>query len=107
MITVSVTSQGDGAIAGQSFTLECGVSGAERLGGNITYVWTRGNTSLEGETNRTYTFTPTAGDNGVMYFCAATVNSSSLRILRTDNGFVSISVLGELCYLHTKLLMRE
>ena len=93
MITVSVT--GDGAIAGESFTLECGVSGAERLEGNITYVWTRENTSLEGETNRIYTFTPTAGDHGVVYHCAATVTSNLLVAPITSNGSKTISVLGE------------
>jgi len=92
---VSVTAQGDGGIAGRNSTLKCGVSGAERLGGNITYVWTRGNTSLEGETNRTYTFTPTAEDNGVVYHCAATVASNLLVAPITSNGFKTISVLGE------------
>ena len=94
---MAVTESGDGAIAGQSYTLECGVSGAEVLADvSISYEWTRGSSSvvlmLGGD--MTYTFTPTAGDNGVMYHCAATVTFSSLNSTITRNGSRTISVLG-------------
>ena len=94
-VTVTESTSGDGAIAGQSYTLECGVSGHELLADvSITYEWTRGSSSVGNEKNMTYTFTPTAGDDGVIYHCAATVTSSSLSNAITSNGSRTISVLG-------------
>ena len=95
-VSVAVTESGDGAIAGQSYTLECGVSGAEMLADvSITYEWTRGSSSVVLGGDMTYTFTPTAaGDDGVMYHCAVTVTSSSLRTPITRSGSRTISVLG-------------
>ena len=96
-ISVVVTESGDGAIAGQSYTLECGVSGAEMLVDvSITYEWIRGNSSV-GMGVMIYTFTPTAEDNGVTYHCAVTVTSRSLRSPITRSGSRIISVLGMLC----------
>ena len=90
-----VTESGDGAIAGQSYTLECGVFGAEVLADvSITYEWTRGSSSVVLEGDMTYTFTPTAGDDGVIYHCAATVTSSSLSTPITSSGSRTISVSG-------------
>ena len=100
-ISVAVTASGSGAIAGQSYTLECGVFGAEMLADiSITYEWTRGSSSVVYGGDMTYTFTPTAGDDGVMYHCAATVTSSSLNapITRNIYGSRTISVLGILAY---------
>ena len=95
VISVAVTESGDGAIAGQSYTLECGVSGAEVLADvSITYEWTRGSGSVVLGGDMTYTFTPTAGDDGVVYHCAATVTSSSLGAPITSSGSRTISVLG-------------
>ena len=94
-ISVVVTEAGDGAIAGQSYTLECGVSGADKLADvSITYEWTRGNSSDMLGGDMTYTFIPTAGDDGVMYHCAVTVTSSSLNAPITSNVSRTISVLG-------------
>ena len=90
-----VTESGDGAIAGQSYTLECGVSGAEMLADvSITYEWTRGSSFDVLGRNMTYTFTPTAKDDGVIYHCAATVTSSSLSSPITSSGSRNISVSG-------------
>ena len=92
-INVKVTESGDGAIAGQSYTLMCEVSGAENIMlTDVTYEWTRGSSSVVLGGDMTYTFTPTAGDDGVMYHCAVNVTSSSLN--DTKNGFKTISVLG-------------
>ena len=94
-LSVAVTESGDGAIAGQSYTLECGVSGAEMLADvSITYEWTRGSSSVVLGGDMTYTFTPTAGDDGVMYHCAATVTSSSLNTPITRSSSRNISVSG-------------
>ena len=94
-ISVTITESGDGAIAGQSYTLECEISGAEMLADvSITHDWTRGSSSVVLGGDMTYTITPTAGDDGVMYHCAATVNSSSLNAPITSSGFRTISVLG-------------
>ena len=86
-----VAGSGDGAIAGQSYTLECEVSGAVDV--SKTYEWTRGNNSV-GMGEMTYTFTPTAVDDGVTYHCAVTV---SLSTPITRSGSRIISVLGMLC----------
>ena len=92
---MAVTESDDGAIVGQSYTLECGVSGASLLGDvSITYEWTRGRASVVLGGEMTYTFTPTAGDDGVMYHCAATVTSSSLSAPIRRGGSRTISVLG-------------
>ena len=93
---MAVTESGEGAIAGQSYTLECGVSGAEILADvSITYEWTRGSSSVVLGGDMTYTFTPTAaGNDGVMYHCAVTVTSSSLSTPITKSGSRTISVLG-------------
>ena len=90
-----VTESGDGAILGQSYTLECEVSGHEMLADvSITYKWTRGSSSMVLGGDMTYRFTPTAGDDGVMYHCAVTVISSSLSTPITRSGSRTISVLG-------------
>ena len=95
IISVAVTESDDGAIAGQSYTLECGVSGAEMLADvSITYEWTKGSSSVVLGGDMTYTFTPTAGDDGVVYHCAVTVTSSSLSTPITSSGSRTISVLG-------------
>ena len=92
---MKVTESDERAIAGQSYTLECGVSGAEVLTDvSITYEWTRGSSSVMLGGDMTYTFTPTAGDDGVMYHCAATVTSSSLNTPITRSGSRTISVSG-------------
>ena len=92
---MAVIESGDGAIAGQSYTLMCGLSGAETLVDvRITYEWTRGSSSVVLGGDMTYTFTPTAGDDGVMYHCVATVTSSSLSTPITSSGSRTISVLG-------------
>ena len=95
-VSVAVTESGEGAIAGQNYTLECGVSGADILADvSITYEWTRGSSSVVLGGDMTYTFTPTAaGDDGVMYDCAVTVTSSSLSTPITRSGSRTISVLG-------------
>ena len=94
-ISVAVTESGDGAKSGQIYTLECGVYGAEMLADvSITYEWTRGSSSVVLGGDMTYTFTPTAGDDGVMYHCVATVTSSSLSTPITRSGSRTISVLG-------------
>ena len=91
-----VTESGDGAIAGQSYTLECGVSGAEMLADvSITYEWTRGSSSVVLGGDMTYTFTPTVGDDGVMYHCAATVTSNLLSTAIIRSGSRTISVSGK------------
>ena len=86
---VVITESGNGAIEGQSYTLECRV--LEMLGDiSITYEWTRGSSSVVLGGDMTYTFTPTAGDDGVTYHCVVTVTSSSI----TRSGSRTISVLG-------------
>ena len=93
-ISAAITGSDDGAIAGQNYTLECGVSGADMLLADITYEWTRGSSSVKLGGNMTYTFTPTAGDDGVIYHCAATVTSGLLNTPITRNVSVTISVSG-------------
>ena len=85
----------DGAIAGHNCTLKCGVSGAELLPDvSITYEWTRGSSSVVLGGDMTYTFTPTAGDDGVMYHCAVTVDSSSLNTPAIGTKSTTIRVTG-------------
>ena len=93
----AVVQQQSGAIAGQSLTLECVVSGNELLGGSITYVWSRAEMVLGGETSMAYTFIATAQDHGVTYYCTATVNSRFLAApISSSRGSRVINVLGKL-----------
>ena len=92
---MAITESGDGAIVGQNYTLECGVSGNEKLTDDIiAYNWTKGSSSVMLGGDMTYTFIPSAGDDKVMYHCAATVTSSSLNAPITRSGSRTISVLG-------------
>ena len=92
---MAVTESGNGAIAGQSYTFECGVSGHKLLHDvSITYEWTRGSSSVVLGGDMTYTFTPTARDDGEIYHCAVTVTSSSLNTPIYRSGSRTISVLG-------------
>ena len=90
---MALAESGDGSIAGQSYTLECAVSNTDSLSDvNITFEWTRGASSsdvLGGD--MTYTFIPTASDDGVMYHCTATVTSSFLSAPITTSGSRTIS----------------
>ena len=81
------------AVAGESFTLECLVSGVEMLKSSIEYEWRKQGRILERERGMTYTFTPTAEDNGTSINCTATVNLLMVTIIRT--GSLTIRVLGE------------
>ena len=83
---------GEVAVAGESFTLECLVSGVEMLKSSIEYEWRKQGRILERERRMAYTFTPTAEDNGTSFNCTATViilmgtqiirmGSSTIRVL--------------------------
>ena len=89
-VTVSVLAMGEVAVAGESFTLECLVSGVETLESSIDYEWRR---ILERERGMAYTFTPTAEDNGTSIQCTATVNIFMVTKIRT--GILTIRVLSE------------
>ena len=83
------------AVLELSYTLECAVYGIDRLTNvNVAYEWTRGNSSVVLGGDMIYTFTPTAGDDGVMYHCEVTVTSSSLSTPITSSGSRTIRVLG-------------
>ena len=87
---------GNESIALRDFSLMCDVTVAETLVSSITYSWSRGD-SMESlnETSMEYTFTPTTEDDGVAYYCTATVNSGLLLEPITVMGSSNISVLGE------------
>ena len=86
---------GNESITMRDFSLVCVVSVAERLESSITYSWSRGD-SMESlnETSMEYTFTPTTEDDGVAYYCTATVNSGLLLEPITVMGSSNFSVLG-------------
>ena len=84
------------AVAGESFTLECLVSGVEMLESSIEYEWRKQGRIPERERGMAYTFTPTAEDNGTSITCTATVNIllMSTQIIRM--GSTAIKVLSKL-----------
>ena len=90
----------ESAIEMQDFILVCVVSVAGRLGSNITYSWSRGD-SMESlnETNMMYAFTPTTEDDDVAYYCTATVTSGLLLEPITVMGSSTISVLGKFWFI--------
>ena len=85
---------GDVAVAGESFTLECVVSGVEMLKSSIEYEWRKQGTILQEESGMAYTFTPTAEDNGTSVTCTATVSVFMTLIIRM--GSSTIRVLGKI-----------
>lgn len=86
---------GSGAIEGRDYTLTCGVSGDEMLGGDHSYKWTSGENSQVLGTNMAFTFQPTLEDDGEMYHCEVTVSSSLLISPIHGSNSKTISVLGE------------
>ena len=66
----------------------------ERPAGRITYAWSKGGQSLEGETDMNYTFIAMAEDDNVAYMCNATFTSEFLTEPILSSNHTIISVLG-------------
>ena len=86
---------GEVAVAGESFTLECVVSGVEMLESSIQYEWRKQGTILQEERRMAYTFTPTAEENGTSINCTATVNVLMATVI-IRSGSATIRVLGKI-----------
>ena len=83
----------NGSIVGQNYTLECTVSGVETLPDVvIIYEWTREGMSVW--MGNTYTLIPEVEDDGIIYNCEVTVNSSLLISTIIRNESIILSVLG-------------
>ena len=94
VVAASVQAMGDVAVAGESFTLECVVSGVEMFESSIEYEWRKQDTILQRESGMAYTFTPTAEENGASITCTATVSVfMTIQIIRM--GSSTIKVLGK------------
>ena len=66
-------------VAGSTYSLNCTVTGVERLNGsNITYQWFKNGTAVSDQTVETLSFTPLSSSDAGRYTCQATVMSSLL-----------------------------
>ena len=92
-IDVSVQVVDEVAVAGESFTLKCVVSGVGMIESSIEYEWRKQGRILKNEIGMAYTFTPTAEENGTSINCTATVNIFMATTIRM--GSSTIRVLGE------------
>ena len=63
---------------GDSYSLTCTVTGADRLNPTITYQWFKDNTMVSGETQSTLSFSPLSLSDAGQYRCDVTVSSTLL-----------------------------
>ena len=64
---------------GESYSLTCTVTGADRLNATITYQWLKDNTVVSGETQSTLSFSSLSLSDAGQYRCDVTVSSTLLR----------------------------
>ena len=92
-----IPENGNEAVEGQNFTLECQVAHADVIllvGGSISYSWTRGQSSGVLGTSMAYMFVPAAGDHREIYHCRANISSAARSLPIITNGATVIDVLG-------------
>ena len=63
---------------GESYSLTCTVTGADRLNPTITYQWFKDNTVVSGETQSTLSFSSLSLSDAEQYRCDVTVSSTLL-----------------------------
>ena len=63
---------------GESYSLTCTVTGADRLNPTITYKWFKDNTMVSGETQSTLSFSSLSLSDAGQYRCDVTVSSTLL-----------------------------
>ena len=79
IIIVSTDTSVNIPVAGSAYSLNCTVSGAEKLiDSNITYQWFKDGEVVPGETTETLTSTLLSLSDAGEYFCLAYVTSSLL-----------------------------
>ena len=64
---------------GESYSLTCTVTGADRLNPTITYQWFKDNTVVSGETQSTLSFSSLSLSDSGQYRCDFTVGSTLLN----------------------------
>ena len=63
---------------GESYSLTCTVTGADRLNPTIAYKWFKGTTVVSGETQSTLSFSSLSLSDAGQYRCDVTVSSTLL-----------------------------
>ena len=63
---------------GESYSLNCTATGADRLNATITYQWFKDNTMISGETQSTLSFSSLSLSDAGQYRCDVTVSSTLL-----------------------------
>jgi hypothetical protein len=77
-ISVPITASPDTPVLGQSYSITCGVTGAENLNPSITYQWTN-NSGAQIGTNEVLSFSSFRFSDAGQYTCQATVGSPYLN----------------------------
>ena len=79
-ISVQITASGPPLLGQNSYSLTCGVTGAENLNPSITYQWTKNNGTLAvGADPHVLSFSPLRLSDAGRYTCQATVSSPYLN----------------------------
>ena len=76
---------------GESYSLTCTVTGADRLNPTITYQWFKDNTMVSGETQSTLSFSSLSLSDAGQYRCDVTVSSTLLSL-----SIIAMSITQEL-----------
>ena len=82
-ITVSIASSVSTPMVGSMYSLNCTVTGAERLidaGAMVTYRWLKNGAVISGQTMATLSFSSLTFSDAGSYTCQATVTSSLLSV---------------------------
>ena len=94
-MSFQVTDSGATPTAGESYQLNCSVSGAENLNPITTYRWTRNSGSGQtqvGANSNTLSFTPLRLTDAASYVCEVTVSSSYLASDITAMNFFDVRI---------------
>lgn len=76
-----------------SYSLDCNLTGAERLmGSNVTYSWIKNDNVVTGQSMMTLSFTPLSLSDAGDYNCQATITSDLLSEDITTNSTNSYTV---------------
>ena len=79
---------------GESLVLDCGISGANNLDGNIAFQWRGPNRAREESTSTRLTLSTVSFSDAGIYTCTATVSSPYWNEDISDSDTVSIIVSG-------------
>jgi hypothetical protein len=82
LVSLQITGSVGTPTAGESYSLTCTVSGADRLGYMASYQWRKDGNALAGETAVALSFSPFRLSHAGQYTCEVTVGSTMFSVTR-------------------------